>query len=350
MNKFEKLIEYHLNGETAKAKKLFHEITVETSRKIYESLRDDELSRDSDEVGDFIDEVDFDQKGLEENDEFDPEFNDDGEEFSDDEFGDEGSDESEFDPELDDGNDDPEFSDDTETGNDELEDRVIDLETAIDELKAEFDELMADENSEETDDEFEFGDDDVESDETDDENEFDIDDTDDEPSDEENDFDVDEPEPEDDVKESRRPMKTSSERIREYVEKVSDGHGAEKKGAGEGHEIGKGKGFTANKQSIVAKKNDMGGTTANIAKGGSNPDPDGTTPKGKAGGFLKNAQEIDVAKRNVNKVGGSKTSTSGYTQNKQEYANNHQKDGKMVGESRRRNKPVLNSTRTRRAK
>ena len=50
----------------------------------------------------------------------------------------------------------------------------------------------------------------------------------------------------------------------------------------------------------------MGGTTANIVKGGSEQAPDGNSPKGKAGGFVKPAQEIDVAKRNVNKPGGNK--------------------------------------------
>jgi len=49
------------------------------------------------------------------------------------------------------------------------------------------------------------------------------------------------------------------ETVREYVEKVPAGHGAEKKGAAEKAD---------NTKSTVAGKNDMGGTTANIAKGG----------------------------------------------------------------------------------
>ena len=48
--------------------------------------------------------------------------------------------------------------------------------------------------------------------------------------------------------------------MREYVEKVAGGHGAEKKGGAESAD---------NKKSVVDNmKNDMGGTTANIAKGG----------------------------------------------------------------------------------
>jgi len=48
--------------------------------------------------------------------------------------------------------------------------------------------------------------------------------------------------------------------MREYVEKVAGGHGAETKGSAEGAD---------NKKSVVDNmKNDMGGTTANIVKGG----------------------------------------------------------------------------------
>jgi hypothetical protein len=55
--------------------------------------------------------------------------------------------------------------------------------------------------------------------------------------------------------------------VREYVEKVAGGHGAEKKGQGEGQYSGTGKlsdSTNVNSKSIVAGKNDMGGTTANI--------------------------------------------------------------------------------------
>jgi hypothetical protein len=57
----------------------------------------------------------------------------------------------------------------------------------------------------------------------------------------------------------------------------------------------------------------MGGTSANIAKGGNESAPDGQRPTGKAGGFLKGAQEIDVAKRNVNKPGGNKGAQNWYS-------------------------------------
>ena len=42
MNKFEKLIEYIINDEDQKARELFHDIVVEKSRDIYESIMDEE--------------------------------------------------------------------------------------------------------------------------------------------------------------------------------------------------------------------------------------------------------------------------------------------------------------------
>jgi hypothetical protein len=55
--------------------------------------------------------------------------------------------------------------------------------------------------------------------------------------------------------------------VREYVEKVGNGHGAEKKGGPEGTFSGTGgSAGPANTKSIVAGKNDMGGTASNIAQ------------------------------------------------------------------------------------
>jgi hypothetical protein len=82
------------------------------------------------------------------------------------------------------------------------------------------------------------------------------------------------------------------ETVREYVEKVSAGHGAEKKGSGESN---------VNAKSVVAGKNDMGGTTANIAKGGQGSEA-GTT-----GGLLAPSTK-DQNGGNVN-VPGSKNAT-----------------------------------------
>jgi len=55
--------------------------------------------------------------------------------------------------------------------------------------------------------------------------------------------------------------------VREYVEKVAGGHGAEKKGGAEGTFSGTGgSAGPTNTKSSVAGKNDMGGTASNIAQ------------------------------------------------------------------------------------
>ena len=302
MNKYEKLIEYIVNDEQAKAKALFHEIVVEKSRDIYEGLMDDEDQHQQhmggDQVGGMVDQITTDEQGMHE---------------EDDEMDLSGDDEIGTDSDMGD-----EMGDEMGGGEEGLEDRVMDLESALDELKAEFDALMSDEAGEE-----EHGDmggmDDMGSemgmgdDEPEDESMM----YEDKPKKGVNPFAKDDEEEDDEEEEakteSRRNM-SSAEKLREYVDKVSDGHGAEKGGQGEGHEVGKGGSVGVNKQGIIAKKNDMGGTAANIAKGGSEQAPDGTSPKGKTGGFVKgSAQEHEVAKRNVNKVGGNKGAQNYYS-------------------------------------
>ena len=165
----------------------------------------------------------------------------------------------------------------------------MDLEDALDELKAEFDELMADEEgeSEHSDgiDDPDFGDeegeevDDAEdSEEVGDEeggNPF--------ASDDEEVTEAEEDEEEDDAEEvvaeskmtevkSRHP-RTAAELMREYVETVAE---INKTAEGQGV-ANAGKVASVNTKSIVAGKNDMGGSNKNIARGGSNPAPDGTS-------------------------------------------------------------------------
>ena len=43
MNKYEQLIEHIINNDEAKARALFHDIVVEKSRDIYESLMDEHI-------------------------------------------------------------------------------------------------------------------------------------------------------------------------------------------------------------------------------------------------------------------------------------------------------------------
>jgi hypothetical protein len=299
MNQYEKLIEFIINENEDKARELFHQIVVEKSREIYENIIDetdfDESVDQSDQVEDLVNDVEVDNQGL-------PEANDDeadagAEELDSDDMGmddDMGGDDM--------GGDD--MGGDDMSGNEggSVEDRVMDLETALDDLKAEFDALMSDEGGDD------MGMDDMGMDDMGGD-----------------DMGMDDMGGDD---------MGNDAMVREYVEKVSDGHGVEKKGAGEGHEIGKGGSAPVNKQSIVAKPNKMGGTASNIVKGGTESAPDGQRPTGKAGGFLKNPQEIDVAKRNVNKPGGNKGAQNYFSKKETSYekakgAEGQTTDGKL---------------------
>ena len=121
--KYEQLIEYIINDEEDKAKELFHDIVVETSRDIYENLIDEEDFAEEESVEDMSDAIEADEEGIsEEDDEIDMEMPDMGDE--------EGEEEGE------------------EAEEEELEDRVMDLEDALDELKAEFDSMMDDDGEE----------------------------------------------------------------------------------------------------------------------------------------------------------------------------------------------------------
>jgi hypothetical protein len=135
MNKYEKLIEYIINDNEQKARELFHEIVVEKSRDIYESLMDEEQVEENFGAGDpaanMINNVSdqTDEVGLGEEDE-------EGEEFSlGDEEGAEGGDE--LGGEL--GGD--------ELGGDEFggeEGGEGDLKSELEEIKDKIDQLLAD--------------------------------------------------------------------------------------------------------------------------------------------------------------------------------------------------------------
>ena len=249
MNKYEQLIEHIINDETDKARELFHTIVVEKSRDIYENLIDEQ---DLDEVGgnqveDLVDEITIDEQGMTEEEESE-----------------EGAEEA---PAMD-AEEMP-----SEEGHEEaeIEDRVVDLEDALDELKAEFDALMAGEEHEEEMMPGMHGDKDADEMEgmmyQEEQSEF---------------FeakDEDEEDKEDEDAEGK-------EVVKEYVEKV-----AAPSNKTEGGEVGKGGSANVNKASTVAGKNDMGGSSANIAKGGAEANPDGTSPKAtvKPKGELKGA-------------------------------------------------------------
>ena len=231
-NKYEQLVEFIINDETDKARELFHQIVVEKSRDIYESLVSEE---DLDEVGgnevaELVDEIALDEEGISEEEE-------EGEEFgAEEENGEElGSEE-------------------------ELEDRVVDLESALDELKAEFDALMAGEEHEEEampgihGDE---GSEEVGAENGEEQDEF---------------FESAEDEEEDDEEEED----LDESIVREYVEKVADTGQKNPAGAMAGTGAKSEKQGDKNVKSPVAGKNDMGGTAAS-SKGGT-ANQDGTSP------------------------------------------------------------------------
>lgn len=274
--KFEQMLEYLISEEQDKAREIFHQLVVEKSREIYESILSDELDDDDQDVDEGM-QVTFSETDDDEDQEPSGGM-DDGEvggDATDDFLGDIDADsDDEF------GND--EFSDD-EFGNEmdgaegegELEDRVMDLEDALDDLRSEFEQMMGDESDEE--------------------NEFDSEESEDEfDSEEEPEADEDE-EPEDDEEEEVKDSFDATAFMREYIEKVSGGHGAEKKGSGDNGD---------NTKSVIDNmKNDMGGTTANIAKGGE------ASGKGVQSGLLKpTAKEENFG--NINVPGGNAGKTA----------------------------------------
>ena len=128
LNKFEEMLERLVNEDKDGAEELFHEIVVEKSHEIYENLLETDL--DDEEVDEATDEeVDESDEDLEENfdlDEFEVEADpmDMGGDPADDMMGD-------MEPDADDHHADV-------GGEEELEDRVMDLEDALEDLKAEF--------------------------------------------------------------------------------------------------------------------------------------------------------------------------------------------------------------------
>ena len=110
--KFEKLIEYIVNDEDTKARALFHKIVVEKSRSIYESIMDEEVH--GDQVDDLVDEVGYDEVG------------EDGDDFED------GADKLDA----------PE--EDFDAGDDAGDDKIMSIDSKLDELLAKFDEIMGD--------------------------------------------------------------------------------------------------------------------------------------------------------------------------------------------------------------
>ena len=272
----EQMLEHLVNDDTAKAEELFHEYVVAKSREVYENLIEeemkdeevdetsekdedesvDEASKDDDAEEDKVDEASDKDEEVEESskdEEVDEEFEEvavegDDEEGEMDAMGGDATDDLEAD-----------ITGDDEEGEKEPEELFQDLDSIVDELQAKFDEIKGDEGGEE-----DKGDD-----------------------------------MEDEMKDSiETPVSADPEgdaelaTMREYVEKVAGGHGAETKGGAESAD---------NKKSVVDNmKNDMGGTTANILKGGEASE--------KNDGGLSEVTPKDMNTGNVN-TPGSKNAT-----------------------------------------
>jgi hypothetical protein len=267
-NKFEKMLERLVNEDREGAEALFHEIVVERSREIYQSIleseEDEDLDENEDEDLDESEDEDLDESEDEDLDESESEDEDLDENFyefapsasmggdaSDDMLGDIDVDDDDMDD--DDGmdmDDDEMDMDDDGMGMEELEDRIDDMEAAIAQMQAELESKLSGMDDEDSmgdmDDEDGIGDEDGMGDMDDDE-----DDTKETFAYESKKADK----AKDNAKDKKPVKKSAGEQMREYVEKVNGGFGAK---------IGGDNGV--NTKSTVASKNDMGGTTANILR------------------------------------------------------------------------------------
>ena len=226
-SKYEQLIEFIINDETDKAKELFHNLVVEKSRSIYNDLVAEEMSDDMDEnYGHDMEEAD---DSMDQTDDMMHDIEADHEGMDGEDDGMDMGDEHDMD-------NDGDMDYGHEEGEGGMEDRVMDLEDALDELKAEFEKLMADEKSEP----------------------------------EHNDGEHDPDFAEEGV-------------VREYVEKVAN------PGNSEGMPVGAVNSYKSStqKKSVVAGKNDMGGTAKNLVRGDTNEDPDGKAYKGPSNEYSK---------------------------------------------------------------
>ena len=289
LKKFEEMLERLINEDKEGAEELFHEIVVEKSREIYESLLEDDLSDEevdeaSEDDDDAVDESQDDDEDVEEASEDDDEQVD--EEFDLDEFeveadpmaamGGDPADNMMGDVEVDGGDMDMDMGD--EEGEGDIEDRVMDLEDALDDLKAEFDKLMSGEEGDDEEGDDEEGDDEEGGMDMD----MDMGDDGDDAEKEAFAFEAKKDYKKDDKKKDMK--KSAAEEMREYVEKV---------GGATYNQFGKMGDNGTNTKSPVAGKNDMGGTASNLVQGKDNESGD---HKGFAGLTAKedNAGNVNV--------------------------------------------------------
>jgi len=226
----QQMLEHLVNDDQAKAEELFHEYVVTASREIYESLIDSEIAEEEEKDDDDDEEVD--ETSHKEEDEDDEKVDEEFEDIAiegDDEMPAMGGDptddlEGDIDAEMDD-----------EEGEKSEEELFQDLDSIVDELQAKFDELK--------------GGDDMGDDSEEGGNPF-----------------------------AKEEGMGDLATVREYVEKVPAGHGAEKKGQAEKAD--------GSATGLKFSKNDMGGASLKFGQ-------EGGSDKGTAGGLAGNKPKVD---------------------------------------------------------
>jgi hypothetical protein len=250
-SKFEQMLEHLINEESDKAKELFHQLVVEKSREIYETILAEDFQTEEEETDDEAVEEAEDKDDDEVEESFG--FAEAGDEEDTGDIGGDAADDFIDDIDAEGGD---EGDEEGMGGEGDIEDRVVDLEDALDDLRAEFEALMSDENGG-MDDMDDMGGDDMGGDDMGGMDDMDSEDP-------------------------------SDNFMREYIEKVGNPkHGDN----------------GANTKSIMAKANNMGGTTTNIVKGGE------STTGGTKGGLL-NPTTKEENFGNINVPGGNAGKTA----------------------------------------
>ena len=273
------MLEHLINDNEAKARELFHDIVVAKSREIYENLLSDDFENEEET-----------EEGIE----MEPE---EGMGYGEEAMGGDETDDMLGDVEADDDMGGDEFGGDDEMdmggddemgmgGEEELGDRLDDLEAELEALKDEFESLMGDEEGGD-DMGGDFGGDDMGGDEFGGEEE-----------DEEESYFEKRDDDEDDVEDDE---KTDEDFIREYVEKV---------GGKDYTTFGKMGDDGVNTKSIVAGKNDMGGTAKNLNQGGTETPTFANQGQLKGTGVFKGSKPQLQDGGNINKPGGNAGKTA----------------------------------------
>jgi hypothetical protein len=268
--KFEQLLDLLVNEEMDKANELFHEIVVEKSRDIYENLIAEEAEDEQEESVDEAEEEE--DESVEENMDLEDSYSMEADDEDENGFA-QGDAADEFGADV--------MGGEEDMGGEEAEENsaIFDIKNAIADLEAAFAELEAAQGSEMGGDEFD-----------DEEGEMD---------------DMRGEEPEDEMMGMR--MQEGRRVTREYVEKVgSDWEtGSTQKTQGQlaGAGTGERQSNPVDGKSPVSSgkgKPTTGATAGNIAKSATGEGNNtGTSPAGKAGGFLKNAQDMKTGNGNV---------------------------------------------------